>query len=448
MKYLRTSILVVALFLPTYSHGERYHETLVLTLAPAQRRLIAKLGDLNGDGVSDFAISEPDYDVSPGANNGRVSVYSGSNRSLLATLTGLTEQRLGTGLDGIGDTNNDGVPDILVGSRGRFVVSCTSTSVLTPTGRAGILSGANLSTWLVTVFGNPNGGFGIQATSPADLDGDGVKDFVVGAPWHYKNTDIFGNPNYCSTLGGAVFAFSGKSPGTLISSISVSSPGGTHLESIGDVNGDGIGDFAYLAYSPSKYEIVSGSSLASVSSIAVNQLSVDYGAVFRVLGDLTGDGIEEFAVAATSSTGGTVTVYEGSSTNAFSALATVAVEAGTNLPYGTGVDGIADLNGDGIRELLVQGSGPRGSIKIYSGASLVSGQPAVLTEHLVLGIGGSLQEIRTLGDLDGDGVEDFAASSNSEKVYLFLSNTPGTEYDPDPQDDDTFNIYPNLAVNL
>ena len=48
---------------------------------------IADHGDINGDGVSDYAISAPGYD-GPDVNNGRVMVYSGVDGSVLRVYTG------------------------------------------------------------------------------------------------------------------------------------------------------------------------------------------------------------------------------------------------------------------------------------------------------------------------------------------------------------------------
>jgi hypothetical protein len=70
-------------------------------------------GDVNGDGVQDLAIGS--YTSSDGATNaGKVQVFSGVDGSLLRTITSTTpNEQLGFDVVGIGDTNGDGIPDLL-----------------------------------------------------------------------------------------------------------------------------------------------------------------------------------------------------------------------------------------------------------------------------------------------------------------------------------------------
>ena len=71
-------------------------------------------GDVNGDGVQDLAIGS--YTSSDGAPNaGKVQIFSGVDGSLLRTITSTTaNEELGFDAVGVGDTNGDGIPDLLV----------------------------------------------------------------------------------------------------------------------------------------------------------------------------------------------------------------------------------------------------------------------------------------------------------------------------------------------
>ncbi len=71
-------------------------------------------GDVNGDGVQDLAIgSYTSSDGAPGA--GKVQIFSGVDGSLLRTITSTTaNENLGFDAVGVGDTNGDGIPDLLV----------------------------------------------------------------------------------------------------------------------------------------------------------------------------------------------------------------------------------------------------------------------------------------------------------------------------------------------
>ncbi len=66
------------------------------------------VGDINHDGRDDFAVSA----YRSGNNYGRIYIYSGLNASLLDTRTGSTATAVGPCIAGVGDVNNDGVPDI------------------------------------------------------------------------------------------------------------------------------------------------------------------------------------------------------------------------------------------------------------------------------------------------------------------------------------------------
>jgi hypothetical protein len=70
------------------------------------------VGDVNFDGYGDFAVGAPDY----GNRQGNVYIYSGRNGSLLYEAYDGVRQSLGSCVAGVGDTDGDGSPDILVGA--------------------------------------------------------------------------------------------------------------------------------------------------------------------------------------------------------------------------------------------------------------------------------------------------------------------------------------------
>src|SRR5207253_55791 len=75
------------------------------------------IGDVDGDKVNDLTTSAPTYQVN-GQPAGRVYVYSGKSGKLLWTQTGQPGDRLGIGIEGAGDTNHDGIPDVIAAAPG------------------------------------------------------------------------------------------------------------------------------------------------------------------------------------------------------------------------------------------------------------------------------------------------------------------------------------------
>jgi hypothetical protein len=73
------------------------------------------IGDVDGDHIPDVVTSAPTKNVG-GAKAGRVYVYSTRSGKLLWTADGAPGDQLGTGVEGAGDTNHDGIPDVVAGA--------------------------------------------------------------------------------------------------------------------------------------------------------------------------------------------------------------------------------------------------------------------------------------------------------------------------------------------
>lgn len=129
-------------------------------------------GDIDGDGTPDLAVGAPLVNgPGTGADNGRVLVLSGASGGVLLSIdaTGVNSG-FGWSLAAPGDHDDDGVPDLLVGSPG--------TQLLL--GRALIISGADASE-LLSVGKGLAAKLG-RAVATADMDGDGRPDLLAGAP--------------------------------------------------------------------------------------------------------------------------------------------------------------------------------------------------------------------------------------------------------------------------
>lgn len=133
-------------------------------------------GDVDGDGVPDLLLGSTHH-LAPGTleHVGGVELVSGADGSTLWGRSGILgqEQFLGTGLAILGDINQDGHAEFLVGLDGKMPVTGATT------GRA-ILYGFDGSNY--SQLWQANTGEDTQLDSIAagrDLDGDGVPDFVV-----------------------------------------------------------------------------------------------------------------------------------------------------------------------------------------------------------------------------------------------------------------------------
>jgi hypothetical protein len=130
---------------------------------------VAGLGDVNGDGTPDFAVSAPEV----GNSEGLVRAYSGATLAQLWALAGAPQQALGEqrSLAALGDTSGDGVCDLLLG-----------TWRVGAGGSLRVLDGATGAALMTREHDVPGGRFGFSVSGGPDMSGDGWPDIVVSAP--------------------------------------------------------------------------------------------------------------------------------------------------------------------------------------------------------------------------------------------------------------------------
>ena len=161
---------------------------------------VRNAGDLNNDGMVDFVAGAP-FDSQPGLNAGRAFVWFGGSE-----LTGAPDLILddsngadyfGFAVAGVGDVDGDGYDDLAVGAPGAD----------RPGGLLGVVyvyrGGLNMNDGVDLELEGEIGGdrFGWSIAGVGDMDRDGTDDFVVGAPYNdTAGTDV-----------GRVYLFTGQS---------------------------------------------------------------------------------------------------------------------------------------------------------------------------------------------------------------------------------------------
>lgn len=243
---------------------------------------IAGAGDVDGDGRAEVAIGAP-----TGGGPGRVYIYSLASDQMIRILIPLKSSTagFGTSLANAGDVDGDGRDDLLVGApKGTkplaelfsgttgfplrtyvgsaddpsFGESVAGLGVIAPDGQIAIavgdpegivagypsgtvrvfaaLSGALIHELHGTAFSN----YGRSIASAGDFNGDGFRDFVVGAP---------GEPLSSLLAQGQAIVHDGPTSFALhvFASTYPSDGLGTVVASLGSVNGDPYGDLAIAA---------------------------------------------------------------------------------------------------------------------------------------------------------------------------------------------------------
>jgi hypothetical protein len=123
-------------------------------------QLVAGVGDVNGDGVPDFAATSDSTRL-------QLVLHSGADGAPLWTWS--TSDGIDA-LAGAGDTDLDGVPDVLVGDNSYFQLGAVCC------GLAGVLSGDDGRLLLDLGAHVPEGRVGRVLASVGDVDGDGAAD--------------------------------------------------------------------------------------------------------------------------------------------------------------------------------------------------------------------------------------------------------------------------------
>ena len=298
-------------------------------------------GDLNGDGYNDFVINSS-YDY----DDYRVYVYYGGKE--IDTLPDITITNTGYRYDFggrsiSGDLNNDGFDDLLISAPNDYFDA---------RGRVYIYYGGAVMDAVCDVYLEGKEGFdmfGWSTCMVGDLNNDGFDDFVVGAPQDLKGES-----------GKAYLFFGGDSIGfynslELIGNTSLAyNSYGRMVSGLGDINGDGFDDFGIMSLS--HIDIFLGGNDISQQNSYVLDSKTGFGFLGK-LKDLNKDNFDDF-----------VTVSE--DINMFLGQESLDTTPDIQLnSWATPINNIGDINGDGKDEITFSIGGGwslSGIVNIYN----------------------------------------------------------------------------------
>lgn len=305
---------------------------------------IAIGADRNNDGYPDILSS---HIQAPSPAESVREVYSGTNGSLLSSISTSDDARVGFGRRAVylGDVNADGRGDWAISGSGdsssHSPESCGSPDLSHLRGVVRIVSGSDdsiLQTLQSPAEDDHQDGFGYSLDVIGDLDSDGVADLLIGAPSELAPP---------STVPGAVHVVSGQT-GTTIRTHRYANAG-VWVAGLGDLNSDGKPDYAINDHREiAFYSGANGAALFSVPSLETvfdGHFSVDD--VVRRFADIDADGIEEILIGSESIDGpGVVRVISGEDG---SELYRVYGDAAGDM-FGAEVLTLPDITGDGKKD--------------------------------------------------------------------------------------------------
>ncbi|WP_197169020.1 GEVED domain-containing protein [Novipirellula galeiformis] len=216
-------------------------------------RAITTVGDLDGNGVPDLAVSQQEYErkryTGPGAlvtdtYDAAIDIlFMSSEGSVIdrTSLSGIDAQDLAA----IGDLDGDGLLEIAVGRNGFLDVVFLSSE--------GELRDRKTFDYDLSKLGTDTSAelFGLAVAAPGDLDGDGVADVLVGAPGR-TSTDT--TQGFCDVRFGSIHRLLLNADGTVKEQLELKTPEGwsysdvgVDLAVLGDVDGEGGVDFVTAA---------------------------------------------------------------------------------------------------------------------------------------------------------------------------------------------------------
>ncbi|MDA0668254.1 MAG: VCBS repeat-containing protein [Planctomycetota bacterium] len=259
--------------------------------------------DLNGDGILELAVGDPSFTDDGFIHTGSVQMYELRTMNDLAVQITTLDRMVGVGENWFGAD----LDRVASGSSSDYLLVGAPRMTATPAQNAAsgtvqllrddpATSAYDLQSVLViedTTLQNTAGQFGVSVATIGDIrGGDGVDEFVVGAPALNSNGEGAGTVTVYDVDGNVILSFVGSAAQDGL---------GLDVAAMGDADGDLVPDFLAsapgLIGGPGNVYIFSGADGTTLDTLPGGRLDNHFGTALACAGDVDRDGSRDVMIA-------------------------------------------------------------------------------------------------------------------------------------------------------